>query len=66
MADCIDKESWCKDGYHGKKFHHKNVTSKRCPGCGDRNPDFIDDDKDSLSDADKELEEPRRPLKSKP
>ena len=57
MADYIDKDSWCKDGYRGDKFHHKNVTSKRCPGCGDRNPDFVDDDQDGLSDA----EEPRRP-----
>jgi hypothetical protein len=59
MVDCIDKESWCKDKYHGDKFHHKNVNLKRCPGCGDRNPDFINDYKDDLSDADKDSEESR-------
>jgi hypothetical protein len=61
MADYIDKESWCKDGLHGKKFHHKNVASKWCPGCGDRNPDSIDNDTDGLSDADKELNGPKHP-----
>jgi len=61
MADYIDKESWCTDGYRGDKFHHRNVTSKRCPGCGDRNPDFIDDDQNSLSEVNKDLEESRHP-----
>jgi hypothetical protein len=59
MTDYIDKESWCTDGYRSNKFHHKNVTSKRCPGCGDRNPDFIDDDQKSLSDTNKDSEETR-------
>ena len=61
MADYIDKESWCTDGYRSDKFHHKNVTTKRCPGCGDRNPDFIDDDKNSLSETDKDSKELRNP-----
>jgi hypothetical protein len=61
MANYIDKESWCKDGLHGKKFHHKNVTSKWCPGCGDPNPDPIDNNVDGLSDVD----EPRRPSNPK-
>ncbi len=61
MADYIDKESWCTDGYRGDKFHHRNVTSKRCPGCGDLNPDFIDDNQNSLSEANKDSEELRNP-----
>ena len=60
MIDYIDKESWCKDGLYGKKFHYKHVASKRCPGCGDRNPDPIDDN-DGLSDVNKDLSESRRP-----
>jgi hypothetical protein len=59
MTDYIDKESWCQDGLHGKKFHHRSVTSKRCPGCGDRNPNPIDDI-DGLSDVDKDLSGLRR------
>jgi hypothetical protein len=60
MTDYINKESWCKDGLHGKKFHYKYVASKRCPGCGDRNPDPINDN-DDLSDVNKNLSESRRP-----
>jgi hypothetical protein len=37
------------------------MTLKECPGYRDRNPNFIDDNKDSLPDAD-DLEEAIRPL----
>ena len=60
MTDYINKELWYKDGLHGKKFHHKHVTLKRCPGCGDRNLNPIDDN-DGLSDINRDLSEPRRP-----
>jgi hypothetical protein len=60
MAENIDKQTWCKDGLHGEKFHHKNVRSKWCPGYRGRNPDPIDNDSEGLSDAD----EPRRPSDS--
>ena len=59
MAEYIDKESWCTEGYRGEKFHHKNVASKRCPGCGDLNPDFIDDAENSLSETNKDSEASR-------
>ena len=60
MKDYINKESWCKDGLHCKKFHYKYIALKRCPGCGDRNPDPINDN-NGLSDINKDLSEPRRP-----
>ena len=61
MAEYIDKESWCTEGYRGEKFHHRNITSKRCPEYGDRNPDFINDVENSLSETNKDSEESRHP-----
>jgi hypothetical protein len=61
MANYINKESWCKDKLHNKKFHYKNVTSKWCPGCRDPNPDLINNSADDLSD----VNEFRRPLNPK-
>ena len=65
MADYIDKQLWYTDGYRSDKFHHKNITTKRYLGYNDRNPDFIDDDKNSLSETDKDSKELRNPLNLK-
>jgi hypothetical protein len=59
MANSIDKEAWCKDGLHGEPFHHKHVTSKWCPGCGDRNPEPISHDTEGMSETSKDSEEGR-------
>jgi hypothetical protein len=53
MVNYINKESWCKDRLHNKKFHHKNIIFKWCPGYKDLNPNLINNNVDSLSDVNK-------------
>ena len=62
MAEYINKESWYTEGYHSKKFHHRNITSKRYLGYNDRNLDFINDVENSLSEINKDLKESCYPL----
>ena len=61
MANFIDKEAWCKDGLHGEKFHHKHVTSKWCPGCGDRNPESINYNTEALFDIGNDSDKQKHP-----
>jgi hypothetical protein len=51
MVNYINKKSWCKDKLYNKKFHHKNIIFKWCPGYEDSNPDFINNNIDSLFDV---------------
>ena len=64
MTDYINKELWYTDKYYNNKFHHKNVTLKRCLEYSNRNSDFINNNKNGLSDINKDSEEFRCPLNS--
>ena len=57
MADYIDKELWYINRYYGVKFYYRNITLKRYLGYNNFNPDFINDNQNSLSEVNKDLEE---------
>src|SRR5437763_13924763 len=62
MADYIDKELWYINKYRGDKFHYRNITSKRYLGYNDLNPNFINDNQNSLSEINKDLKKLRYSL----
>ena len=65
MADYIDKQLQYINKYRSDKFHHKNITIKRYLRYNDRNPDFINDNKNNLSEINKDLKKLKNPLNLK-
>ena len=51
--------------YYSDKFYYKNITIKKYLKYNDRNPNFINDDKNSLSKINKNLKKLKNPLNPK-
>ena len=62
MTDCIDKELQYINRYYSNKFHYKNITLKRYLKYKNLNPDFINNNQNSLSETNKDLKEFQYPL----